>query len=104
MGGRGGANGRLRWGLDVLTMVTGTLLLFHLLSEHAATKKEKKQAQVETNVYADQTTGTALSKKKWKMVKKKKGMERFHSSGGEPGRWRMEVKGERRSYIERHVL
>lgn len=43
----------------VLTMATGTLLYFHLLIVIAATKKKK--AQVETNVYADQTTGTELN-------------------------------------------
>lgn len=56
----------------ILTMVTGTLLHFHLLIEIAATKKKKK-AQVETNVYAGQTTGTELkqtNKKKFKMVGK----------------------------------
>jgi len=41
-------------------MATGTLLYFHLLIVNAATKKRKK-AQVETNVYADQTTGTVLN-------------------------------------------
>lgn len=43
----------------ILTMVTGTLLYFHLLIVIAGTKKEK--AQVETNVYADQNTGTVLN-------------------------------------------
>lgn len=47
----------------VLTMATGTLLYFHLLIVIAGTKKKKKQAQVETNVYAGQITGTELKKK-----------------------------------------
>lgn len=66
----GRERGRASWAEQyVLTMATGILLYFHLLIEIAGTEKEKKQAQVETNVYVDQITGNRVKKKKRKVEK-----------------------------------